>query len=186
MAALSLVIPSLRYLPGYVDALNTGWSPDNTQDIHGEQLTSIRRDAAAFIADLRGGTGPIRHADGRMTARLPDKMFWLWDGEFCGVIGLRWQIGTHDLPPYVRGHIGYAVVPWKRRRGYAAAALGMVLDEARAVGLERVFLTADEDNVASRRVIERNGGILIGPDTIPPTGRFEPGEVGYWIMLRQP
>jgi predicted acetyltransferase len=182
MTALSLVIPSLRYLPGYVAALETGWSPDNTQDIHAEQLASIRRDAGAFLADLLGG-GTTRHADGRVTARLPDKMFWLWDGEFCGVIGLRWQNGSHDLPPYCRGHIGYAVVPWKRRRGYASTAVAMVLDEARAVGLARVFLTADRDNIASRRVIERKGGVLLGPDTPPPTGRFEAGEVGYWIAL---
>jgi predicted acetyltransferase len=182
MATLSLIAPSLRYLPGYVAALETGWSPDNTQDIHAEQLASIRRDAAVFLADLLDG-GTIRHADGRVTTRLPDKMFWLWDGAFCGVIGLRWQAGSHDLPPFVRGHIGYAVVPWKRRRGYASTALAMVLAEARAVGLERVFLTADEDNIASRRVIERNGGVLLGPDTPPPTGRFEAGEVGYWIRL---
>jgi predicted acetyltransferase len=41
----------------------------------------------------------------------------MWDGEFCGSIGLRWLPGTEELPPHCLGHIGYAVVPWKRRLG---------------------------------------------------------------------
>ena len=55
----------------------------------------------------------------------------MWDGEFCGSIGFRWQPGTSTLPPYVLGHIGYAVVPWKRGRGYATQALALLLPEAR-------------------------------------------------------
>ncbi len=183
MAAISLVVPSRAYLPGYIAALETGWSPDNTQDVHAEQLVSIRRDADAFLKDLISFDGPIRHADGSVTPRLPNKLFWIWDGEFCGIIGLRWQAGTEELPPNVRGHIGYAIVPWKRRRGYATEALRMILPEARSAELTRVFLTTDADNVASRAVIERNGGVAVGPNTPPPTGNFEAGETGYWIAL---
>jgi predicted acetyltransferase len=183
MTRLALVNPSRAYLPGYVAALETGWSPDNTQDIHWEQLASIRRDTDAFLKDLLGAGGVIRHADGSVTRRLPDKMFWLWDGEFCGIIGLRWQPDSEELPPHVHGHIGYGVVPRKRRRGYASQALALVLPEARRIGLRRVFLVADEDNLASRRVIERNGGLLLGPETPPATGQLDPGEVGYWIEL---
>jgi len=182
MAAISLVIPSRVYLPGYIAALETGWSPSNTHDLHKEHLTSIRRDADTFLKDLVGPTATFSHPDGTVTPRLPDKLFWIWDGEFCGVIGLRWQSGTDELPDYVRGHIGYAIVPWKRRLGYATQALRMILAEARAVGLTRVFLTTDVDNIASRTVIERNGGVAIGPST-PPTGHFETGETGYWIEL---
>jgi predicted acetyltransferase len=183
MARISLVVPGPAHLAGYVAALKTGWSPDNTQDIHGEQLASIRRDPDAFLKDLLGAGDTIRHADGTVTPRLPDKMFWIWDGDFCGVIGLRWQPESDELPPYVRGHVGYGVVPWKRRRGYASAALALVLVEARAVGLKRVFISADTGNRASRRVIERNGGVPLGPGTRPPTGRIDAGEVGYWIEL---
>jgi predicted acetyltransferase len=183
MPWISLVIPSRTYLPGYVAALETGWSPDNTQDIHEEHLVSIRRDADAFLQDLVSVTGTIRHADGTVTPRLPNKLFWIWDGEFSGIIGLRWQAGTDALPSYLRGHIGYAVVPWKRRRGYATRALAQTLPEARAAGLKRVFITADEDNIASRRVIEKNGGVPVGPNTPPPTGMVTLGSLGYWIEL---
>ena len=183
MAAISLVTPSRTYLPAYVAALTTGWSPDNTRDVHEEHLISIRRDPDAFLRDLTAMHGPIRHADGSVTPRLPNKMFWIWDGDYCGVVGLRWQPGTDALPPAVPGHIGYGVVPWKRRRGYATEAVAMVLNEARAAGLRRVFLAADAGNPSSRRVIEKNGGLALGPGSPPATGKIEPGAIGYWIDL---
>jgi predicted acetyltransferase len=83
--------------------------------------------------------------------RLPGYRRWMWDGELCGVIGFRWQPGSNELPPHVLGHIGFAVVPWKRKRGYATRALALLLPELRDTGLEYVKLTTDTDNVASAR-----------------------------------
>jgi len=65
------------------------------------------------------------------------------DTEFGGSIGLRWQPDTSELPPHVLGHIGYAVVPWKEGRGYAKLALKLMLEHARAEGLEYVEITTD-------------------------------------------
>ena len=75
---------------------------------------------------------------------------------------LRHQPGTDALPDHISGHIGYAVVPWKRNHGYASRALKQMLDEAREVGLTQVEITTDTGNAASRTVIERNGGIRAG------------------------
>jgi len=85
----------------------------------------------------------------------------MWDGEFCGSIGFRWQPGTEALPPYCLGHIGYAVVPWKQGRGYATSALRQLLQEIRGEGLRYVEITTSPDNLRSRRVIETNGGVLV-------------------------
>ena len=54
--------------------------------------------------------------------------------------------------------VGYSVRPSERRKGYATCMLRMVLQEARRIGLPRVLITCDEDNLPSRRTIERNGG----------------------------
>ena len=162
---LELVWPARPYLPGYVHALQHGWSPDNLrQETALDHLAAIGQDADAFLARLvdRDATGqPITLPDGSQVPRLPGFSLWMWDGDFCGTVNFRWQPGTTALPPYCLGHIGYAVVPWKRRRGYATHALRLLLPYARAEGLSHVDLTTEPDNPASRRVIEANGGVLI-------------------------
>jgi predicted acetyltransferase len=162
----ALLKPSLAMLPGYVDALERGWSPDNVRGRAAaeEQLARIAEDPAGFVESLddpeaRGG--PIQQPDGSFMPRLPGYHRWMWDGEFCGSIGFRWAPGTDALPPHVYGHIGYAVPEWKRGRGYATRALGLLLPEARMVGLTAVMLTTDYDNLASQKTITANGGELV-------------------------
>ncbi len=99
--------------------------------------------------------------DGTTRARLPGYRRWLWDGDFCGSIGFRWQRGTADLPSHVLGHIGFAVIPAKRGNGYAAMAIRALLPDARALGLSHIDLTTSPDNIASQRSIERAGGNLV-------------------------
>jgi predicted acetyltransferase len=93
--------------------------------------------------------------------RLPGYRRWMWDGEFCGSIGFRWQPGTSALPPHCLGHIGYSVVPWKQRLGHATRALALLLPDVRKEGLAYVELTTDPDNLPSQKVITANGGVLV-------------------------
>lgn len=184
---MELVWPAEPYLASYAAALERGWSPDNVRGEAAarEELEQIARDPAAFLraqVDREAKGPPITLPDGSTVTRLPGYRRWMWDGEFCGSIGLRWQPGTSALPPYTLGHIGYAVVPWKRRRGYATRALGLILSEARAEGLEYVEITTDPDNVASQRVAMANGGVLVERFPAPWYG---PGErLRFRIDLR--
>jgi predicted acetyltransferase len=84
----------------------------------------------------------------------------------------------------VGGHIGYVVVPQFRRQGYATAILRLAVGIARdRLGLERVLVTCDDDNIGSIRTIEKNRGILedvvTGPDLEKPKRR-------YWIDTSGP
>lgn len=163
---LRLIRPSLETLPAYVAALQRGWSSDNVRGkaAADEQLALIETDAARFVASLHDPEGkgaPVVQPDGSTMPRLPGTHRWVWDGEFCGAIGFRWRPGTTDLPPHVLGHVGYAVVPWKRGRGYATRALAMFLPDAREQGLAYIELTTDPDNLASQKVILNNGGQLV-------------------------
>jgi predicted acetyltransferase len=162
---MDLVWPAAEYLPAYAHALQQGWSPDNLRPQTAlDDLAKIDRDPDGFLSGLvdREAKGPpIALPDGSTVPRLPGYSQWMWDGEFCGAIGFRWQPGTTDLPSHCLGHVGYSVVPWKRRRGYATRALQLLLPHVRAEGLGYIELTTDADNIASRRVIEANGGTLI-------------------------
>lgn len=76
--------------------------------------------------------------------------------DLVGFIQLR-----HELNDYLEnygGHIGYSVHPGQRRKGYATAMLRYCLYEAKALGITRVLITCDTDNVASEGVIRRVGG----------------------------
>jgi predicted acetyltransferase len=178
---MELVWPAMEHLPSYVRALEEGWSPNTHRAAAAaEELARIAHDPAAFVAeqvDREGKGPPVVQPDGSSVPRLPSIRRWMWDGAFCGVISLRWQPGTIELPPTCLGHVGYSVVPWRRGRGYATRAVALLLPEARAEGLPWVELVTEATNVASQRVIEANGGTLVE--------RFvAPASHGGWPALR--
>jgi predicted acetyltransferase len=164
---MELVVPSLDRLDAYADALRRGgYFPDNIrrESSAKEELAKIEADPAAYVASLddrEAKGGPITLPDGSRVARLPGYRRWIWDDGHCGHVGFRWQPGTPELPVYTLGHIGYAVVPWRRGRGYATRALALLLPEVRKEGLPWVELTTDTDNLPSQKVIIANGGTLV-------------------------
>jgi predicted acetyltransferase len=103
-------------------------------------------------ADAR--PGPVRRLH-----RVPQTNQWLIDGEeFLGRLSIR-----HTLNRRLRfkgGHIGYSVRPSQRRRGYATLMLRLALPVAHRMGIDPALITCDDANIASRRVIEANGGRL--------------------------
>jgi predicted acetyltransferase len=175
---MELVRPSREYLDGYLDALRRGWSPNTERDVSAEELADATSDADGYLAGLddrdpQGRT--VLLPDGSTVPRLPAFTRWIWDGEFAGSINARWQTGTTDLPPTCPGHIGYAVVPWKRGRGYATAALGQLLGLlAVETDLPWVAVTTDPDNVASQKVVEANGGVFSDRFDRDPASGGEP------------
>lgn len=104
---------------------------------------------------------------------VPSTTLWYVDGmTYIGRVAIR-----HRLTPMLLelgGHIGYDVRPSLRRRGHATEMLRRALPAARAVGISRALVTCDTDNVASRRVIERNGGVLEDERA---------GKLRFWIDL---
>jgi predicted acetyltransferase len=85
-------------------------------------------------------------------------LWWVEDEEYLGRIAVRHRLTPHLLEQ--GGHIGYDVRPSARRRGHATAMLRAVLPVARELGIESALVTCDADNIASRKVIEHNGGVL--------------------------
>jgi predicted acetyltransferase len=178
---IRLIPPCRLLLDSYAAALARGWSPDMNRDVSAERLASLQADPDAFLRDLNGAATESLAFGGARPARLPFRLFWISDGEFAGTINFRHQPGTEDLPVHVSGHIGYGVVPWKQRRGYATRALALILPECRKAGMARVLVTCDDDNSASRKVIEGNGGVYAGTEP----HRLIAGKLKllFWIAL---
>jgi predicted acetyltransferase len=98
------------------------------------------------------------------------------DGDIVGRTSIRHEL--NEFLATIGGHIGYAVLPFFRRRGYATEILRQSLVIARSVGVDRVLITCDEDNVASMRVIERCGGVF---SDLADQGPGQPRKRRYWI-----
>ncbi len=177
---LELVTPGMAYLAEYVAALEREWSPDTGRDVSAAQLALARTDGVGFVANMaRTEGGTLAQPDGTLKDRIPGRILWMWDGGFLGTINYRHVPATEELPPGISGHVGYAVVPWMRRRGYGTRALGMLLPIARTDGLRRVLITCDFDNEGSRKVIEAHGGALVGD--APPLRAGEKRKLAYWV-----
>lgn len=102
------------------------------------------------------------------------------DGKVVGRLSIR-HILNENLEQF-GGHIGYAVIPSCRRRGYATAMLRQALPICRSLGIGRALVTCDDGNVPSQRVIERCGGVLENVIPCAETGTLKRR---YWIEISQ-
>ena len=167
-----LIAPAARFRESFLAAL----AEDHLEGRHDEldetllgapgefdrYVAALRDDAespgalARYVWSLRGEEPP--HQPG---GYVPQTILWWTEGdEYLGRLSIRHRLTVHLL--YEGGHIGYEVRPGARRRGHATAMLAVALRLAAGLGVERVLIDCDPENVASRRVIEKNGGVLDG------------------------
>lgn len=78
--------------------------------------------------------------------------------DIIGMINIR--LSLNDFLLNEGGHIGYSIRPTKRKQGYATMMLKQALEFCSKIGLTKVLITCDKDNVASAGVIINCGGIL--------------------------
>lgn len=106
------------------------------------------------------------------TGQVPMTLYWLLrnGAEIVGEIRLRHPL--NEKLKHFGGNIGYAIRPGERKKGYGTRMLALTLAEALGLGLTSVILTCDTSNVASARVIVKNGGRLVGEGTTDREGKL--------------
>ncbi len=157
-----LVAPSLRFQSSFLDAMEefVAEGVEDSQTAHWiEEHAPAWSDPAVFADFAEGLVRQALPEEPRPADRVPATVLWWVEGEtYLGRIGVRHVL--NDFLREIGGHIGYDVRPSRRREGHATAMLAAALPVASALGIDPALVTCDTDNLGSRAVIERNGGVL--------------------------
>ncbi|EOS80908.1 hypothetical protein C817_01244 [Dorea sp. 5-2] len=111
---------------------------------------------------------------------VPDTTLFCLDRDrniFVGAVNIRHYLNEGLL--LTGGHIGDGIRPSERRKGYATAMIALALEECKKLGIERVLMCCDKDNIGSAKSIIRNGGVL--ENEVEEDGHLEQR---YWIQLQ--
>lgn len=152
---LLLELPDVRYEGSFLEGAAEFAGEKRLDSTYaralGYDLQALRRDFRTYVWDLKRLGEKSEHG-------YVDIVHWLIDrGEYIGQASVRPDLATPYLITY-GGHIGYSIRPTRRGRKYGKRILKLALEKSRRVGLDRVLVTCDADNLASKRIIESNGG----------------------------
>ena len=168
---LKLIKPSAEYKKQISDMLDEWYST-------GEKIIpySIRRldyhDFEYYCDNLE-----IKDTSGGL---VPDSTFFCLDTDrnvVVGAVNIRHFLNESLL--LNGGHIGDGVVPSERRKGIATAMIGLALKECKKLGIEKVLMVCDKDNVGSAKSIINNGGVLENEVAVDGVT-----EQRYWIDVK--
>ena len=112
--------------------------------------------------------------------RVPDSVFFLLDEDrdrLLGAVNIRHYLNEKLLID--GGHIGDGIRPSERRKGYATELIRLALAECKTLGIDRVLITCDKDNIGSAKSIRKNGGMLENELTTSDGDIVE----RYWIAI---
>lgn len=111
--------------------------------------------------------------------KVPDSTFFCLEeesGQVVGAVNIRHWL--NDALLLNGGHVGDGVRPSRRREGIGTRMVALALEECRKLGISKVLMVCDRENVASRRTIEKNGGVLENEVLVDDVW-----EQRYWITL---
>ena len=137
---------------------------------------------AIFRNDYRDFDHYLAHLEVREETpdgRVPDTTLFCLDRDrniLVGAVNIRHYLNEGLLR--TGGHIGDGIRPSERRKGYATAMIALALEECRKLGIRRVLMCCDKDNIGSAKSILRNGGVLENE-----VAEDDHLEQRYWIEL---
>lgn len=137
---------------------------------------------AIFRNDCHNFDYYLEHLENKSTTGgwVPDSVFFLLDDErnrLLGAVNIRHYLTDALLKD--GGHIGDGIRPSERRKGYATKMIHLALEECRKLGIDRVLMICNKDNIGSARSIIRNGGVLENEITGSDGSVLQ----RYWIQL---
>ena len=113
--------------------------------------------------------------------KVPASVFFLLDEErniLLGAVNIRHYL-NENLLKYA-GHIGDGIRPSERGKGYGTKLISLALEECKKLGINKVLMVCNKENIASAKTIINNGGILEN-EILSEKGTIEQR---YWINLK--
>jgi len=140
-------------------------------------LRQAQTDFAGYIQRLEDEAAGINLPKGKVATIS----YWLCSPTGGLLGGIRLRPLLTPLLAHEAGHIGYDIRPTQRGQGFGTLQLALLLPLARDLGLDHVLITCRRDNLASARVIIKNGGELENEvlSWVKPDTWFQ----RYWIRL---
>lgn len=172
---LRLVTPSVHYKNDFIDAVKEYQETDSSErrDIFDLRVEDLKKDFPGYVSRLRqeslGNNLPKGY--------VPQTTYWLFDEDkFIGRVSIRHRL--NDFLFNEGGHIGYDIRPSKRNKGYGTKILSLAIPLARDLGIAKILVTCSENNIASKKIIEHNGGVF---ENMIEANNAGPKKMRYWI-----
>ncbi|MDH6364122.1 putative acetyltransferase [Enterococcus sp. PF1-24] len=153
MQELCLISPSLKYQAELI-AFREEFG-EKTNGIPG----SGNLIAYPAITDWLAAVEKNRNKETLTAGLIPAEQYIAMDSnKIIGILQLRLELNDYLLD--FGGHIGYAIRPTERQKGYGTQMLTLALKKAKTKQMNKILITCDDKNLASAKVIEKIGGIL--------------------------
>ncbi len=146
-----LIVPKEEYLQSYMEAFDE-YVANNVSTYHFTDATSC---------NIFAKFDRYRKERDLPSDRVGEDKYWLVDDEktyFIGEIAIRHRL--NEALAQRGGHIGYGVRYSEWNRGYGTKMLALALEKAKELRISPVLITCNDDNLASARVMEKNGFVL--------------------------
>ncbi len=148
-----LVRPNIELEEEYLDFYNE-WK-DSGEDMIPWVISKDPADFAGMVQFLLDNEKGVNIPKGW----VKDSTYWLVNDskKILGVVNIRH--GLTEKLFNIGGHIGYGIRPSERRKGYATKILAYSLVKTKDLGIDKVLVVCDADNIGSTRTILNNGGV---------------------------
>jgi predicted acetyltransferase len=168
---IQLVKPLIKYKDSFFEAIEEF---EKEEKGYSEFFDEYKNKFDDFILKLENAEKGIGLEEGYVPYTY---MFLVDDNKYIGTVTIRHKL--NEVLEKEGGHIGYDIRPSMRRKGYGTEILKLSLPIAKQIGLNRVMLTCDDNNIASWKIMEKNGAVI--DEKYDYKGRYKRR---YWIDIK--
>lgn len=159
-----LIKPNLNYISSYIDALSEGVYSPMQGDFGIVEAEVVKKNPRSFINYINSKTPVPMNYEGQQYFISDHELFWIVSStQFIASVAMRYD---HNSPPLTEayGHLGLSARPSLVSKGSAARGYlkhhKTILRKFKDKGLNEITVSCAEDNLPSKRLIERTGGIF--------------------------